>query len=491
MSAKYAAPRSIFVRKVLTDIDRVMVQLTPPLGLLLAHDLLLAKRGIAAPVSHSLRTAVEKHKARLQAEFTKARLRRKCSSVDLLRRHIEEGIEEESAQETIMNGSKQWAHPRWVRINAIKTSLKEQLATTFTEYNVADTLLEVLEWKASKHAPLVLHIDKHIPDLIALPSSVDLSVLLPYKQGFLILQDKASCFPAYLLDPQPEDRDVVDACAAPGNKTTHLAALRSFQNSQDECPRIWACERDKTRATVLRKMVALAGAENLVSIEAGQDFLRLDPTKEPWCYVGALLLDPSCSGSGMADRDTAHKIFLPEKTAPSLSSNSSRKRKRKATIIAEPQQLEVAEQVAFYGNDNNETEALTTRLQSLAAFQTKLLCHAFSFPDARKVTYSTCSIYSEENEKVVIAALASRIAREKFWRILVRDEQIAGMKEWEVRGDIDACAGNKALADGCIRCNKGTMEGTQGFFVAAFVRTLNDEGEEWNGVEEKGDSQYQ
>jgi 25S rRNA (cytosine2278-C5)-methyltransferase len=47
-----------------------------------------------------------------------------------------------------------------------------------------------------------------------------------YQGGKLILQDKASCFPALVLSPDTDDSVVaLDATSAPGNKTTHLSAI--------------------------------------------------------------------------------------------------------------------------------------------------------------------------------------------------------------------------------------------------------------------------
>jgi putative methyltransferase len=48
-----------------------------------------------------------------------------------------------------------------------------------------------------------------------------------YQSGKIILQDKASCFPATVLaqDIHEPHGDFIDATAAPGNKTTHLSAL--------------------------------------------------------------------------------------------------------------------------------------------------------------------------------------------------------------------------------------------------------------------------
>src|SRR5882762_10773689 len=69
-------------------------------------------------------------------------------------------------------------------------------------------------------------IDEHIPNLFALPPSLQLHEDTMYLQGKFILQDKASCFPAVVLAPPADDNCfVIDATAAPGNKTTHLSAL--------------------------------------------------------------------------------------------------------------------------------------------------------------------------------------------------------------------------------------------------------------------------
>lgn len=457
----------------------------------MTHDLLLAKRGIAAPASHLLRLAVERHKALLQAEFTKARLRRGLASVEALRKHLDgehrsdftETVPTNNGNEPTKKEPTQWPHARWVRVNTLKTTLAEQLGTTFAEYRTADNLLQILKVKGSSAAMRIVHVDEHIPDLLALAPNADVSTFTAYKKGLLILQDKASCFPAYLLNPTVGDSNIVDGCAAPGNKTTHLAALLQRTNGQDHLSMIYACERDQTRAVVLQKMVCVAGAERLVTVKSGQDFLRVDPNIEPWCNIGALLLDPSCSGSGIVGRDSTLSISLPSKEASSSQIRPSKKRKRKHTKETRAAEADTLEESPVRSSE--DPEVLKARLHSLSTFQTKLLLHAFRFPKACKVTYSTCSIYVEENEAVVLAALVSTVARDNGWRILERDKQVDGMKRWNVRGDVDACGADVDVAEACIRCNKGTQEGTQGFFVAAFVRSpeaiaVNEE-DEWEG----------
>ena len=68
--------------------------------------------------------------------------------------------------------------------------------------------------------------DEHIPDLLLFHPSVSFNESTLLASGKIILQDKASCFPAVVLAPPGHvDAHVIDATAAPGNKTTLLCAL--------------------------------------------------------------------------------------------------------------------------------------------------------------------------------------------------------------------------------------------------------------------------
>ena len=72
--------------------------------------------------------------------------------------------------------------------------------------------------------------DAHIENLLLFPPQARLTETPEYSDGRVILQDKASCFPAFVLAPPVHPRSVIiDATAAPGNKTSHLSALMGNQ----------------------------------------------------------------------------------------------------------------------------------------------------------------------------------------------------------------------------------------------------------------------
>ena len=153
--------------------------------------------------------------------------------------------------------------PRWVRVNTLKLSLQ-----SFLQNLSSKSFIEVGDLAALEETRNGYLIDLHVPDLLPFNRLYPVTTTFSreYSTGQIILQDKASCIPASLLDVQTGDI-VLDACAAPGNKTTQLAAGVGTEGH------VFAIERDEKRAVVLRDMVKKAGAEKCIPTE-GISFLR-------------------------------------------------------------------------------------------------------------------------------------------------------------------------------------------------------------------------
>ncbi|KAK1124747.1 hypothetical protein K0M31_006109 [Melipona bicolor] len=187
--------------------------------------------------------------------------------------------------------------------------------------------------------------DFHIPELLVFPPHTIFYRQAKYNNGEIVLQDKASCLPSQLLNPA-RGSVVLDMCAAPGMKTSHLAAI------MENTGKIYAVEVDKLRYQMLCKTIELTGASCVETVN--KDALTLKSDEYP--NVEYVLVDPTCSGSGMLDRQKA------------------------------------------FGKEKYDTK----RLKKLQAFQVFMLRYALlNFPNVKRVVYSTCSIYPEENEQVV------------------------------------------------------------------------------------------
>jgi 25S rRNA (cytosine2278-C5)-methyltransferase len=139
-----------------------------------------------------------------------------------------------------------------VRVNTLKLSYDDFLQTLTTKQFVKVDNLKSLQSQQN-----AFYIDENIPNLLAFHPSNTIATAFAneYSSVSIILQDKASCFPAYLLSPAP-GATVLDACAAPGNKTTQLASYVGRNG------RVIAIEKDKKRSETLRTMVTKAGALN-------------------------------------------------------------------------------------------------------------------------------------------------------------------------------------------------------------------------------------
>jgi 16S rRNA (cytosine967-C5)-methyltransferase len=173
--------------------------------------------------------------------------------------------------------------PLTLRVNTLKTTrevLSEELAGA--GHKTAQTTL----------SPAGLLLQK--------PRARALTALPQFTQGLFYIEDEAAQLIPPLLDPHPGER-ILDACAAPGGKTTHLAALMNNDGT------IMAVDQSAARLNLLRENCRRLDVTIVEAVEAdllGDARGTGDPTlgdlmAEPCDRV---LLDAPCSGLGVLRR---------------------------------------------------------------------------------------------------------------------------------------------------------------------------------------------
>jgi putative methyltransferase len=331
--------------------------------------------------------------------------------------------------------------PRYIRVNTLREILSDAV----------DKLTDASRKQSGDSVAPFIYVDAHVPDLLVLPPTASswLHHDCEYvKNGMIVLQDKSSCFAALVLahglgegtkDDNAVRFDYIDACAAPGNKTSHLAALvqrsngnKGF-NTNEPNSILFAFERSSSRFDILQERMKQLipsphdDCSKVAVVPIHADFLKADPSDPKFGNVRAILLDPSCSGSGI--------VNSPDRWMED-------------------------------GDDNKDAK----RIQSLSNFQLVALKHAMSFPQVDRIVYSTCSVHDEENEAVVSKALSEFEKSEdgNDWQLM----SPVCLKQWPRRGRVGGIGGlTKSQADCLIRCDGLDGDETNGFFVSFLVRT--------------------
>jgi 16S rRNA (cytosine967-C5)-methyltransferase len=168
--------------------------------------------------------------------------------------------------------------------------------------------------------------------------------------GMCYVQDPSTLIACDLLDPQPTDQ-VLDACAAPGGKTTYLAELMGDRGH------IIACDLWKSRVDYLQQNIRRLGIRNTQSLVA--DLMKPNDLLKPASF-DRILLDAPCSNTGVIRRRVDVRWRLSEED-----------------FVRMPEQQ----------------FALLRRMVEL-------------LKPGGVLVYSTCSLEPEENEQVVKRALA-------------------------------------------------------------------------------------
>jgi len=173
------------------------------------------------------------------------------------------------ATETLLRANNQPA-PLTIRTNTLKTTRQAlRIALEAEGVTVAET----------DHAPAGLNI---------LTTPQWLRALQAYRDGWFVVQDQAAQLISLLLSPQPGEM-VLDACAAPGGKTTHLAELMQDQGG------VVALELDASRMVRIRENSRRLG---MTSIAPAQG----DATSYHEGSYDRILIDAPCSGLGVLRR---------------------------------------------------------------------------------------------------------------------------------------------------------------------------------------------
>jgi 16S rRNA (cytosine967-C5)-methyltransferase len=218
-----------------------------------------------------------------------------------------------------------------LRINPLKSSIA-QIETAFKSQNISVSRIP------------------HLPQALRLNGSIGAIQNLPgYSEGWWTIQDSSAQLVTHLLGPQPGET-IIDACAAPGGKTTHSAELMQDTGT------IYACDKTASR---LKKLKENADRLQMKSIKIHTGDSRHFP--EFVNLADRVLLDAPCSGLGTLHRRAdARWRHTPE------------------------------------------------NIQQQSQLQSELLANAATFVKSGGVlVYATCTIHPLENETVIRSFLDS------------------------------------------------------------------------------------
>lgn len=229
----------------------------------------------------------------------------------ILRSVLREGTRSlDEITDSVERTSIETSHPKWLIKRWIELYGEEEATAMAHENNnpAAITMRVNQTKKPIKEVIALLQSEKvkvsagKIVDESLLSESGNPANTRVYTKGLITIQDESSMLPAYALDVKPGMR-VLDMCAAPGGKTTHIAELMNDEGeviAYDVHKHKIKLIKDNARRLGLKSIEAKSGdSRKLVEVYGESSFDRI-------------LVDAPCSGFGVIRRKPEIKYVKKE-----------------------------------------------------------------------------------------------------------------------------------------------------------------------------------
>lgn len=195
----------------------------------------------------------------------------------------------------VVHSHPRWMVRRWLDRYGLENTIKlcefnNSPADLWIRTNTLQTTRESLRERLVAEGCEVL-LSRKVPEGLLLKSAPALSKLASFQAGLFTVQDESSMLVAHMLRPQP-GQTVLDVCAGPGGKTTHLAQLMQDKGL------IVACDVHEHRLNLINENARRLGI-TIIRTKL-QDAAKIGETAES--QYPLILVDAPCSGLGVIRR---------------------------------------------------------------------------------------------------------------------------------------------------------------------------------------------
>jgi 16S rRNA (cytosine967-C5)-methyltransferase len=275
-------------------IEKIELETLNILRLGLYQILFLSRTPFSAAVNESVELA-KRIRGKGGAGFVNAVLRSAIRQKDEIR--YPDICEDSVLHLSVVQSHPLWLVQRWVREMGVEETLKIcmfnnqisplTLRTNTLKMNRKD-LLEKLKEEELSPIPTA-----YSEEGIVLPHPPPTSELPFLRKGLAIIQDEASQLVTSILDPKLGER-ILDACAAPGGKATHMAQKMENQGE------IYALDLNKRKLDLIEGLCERLGIKIVKTIQG--DASKILPVPQGMKF-DRILADVPCSGFGTLRRN--------------------------------------------------------------------------------------------------------------------------------------------------------------------------------------------